>query len=310
MSGLPRRPGWWVALLLVLAGCSSTGSGAAPASQGIVTAGASQAAASPTSTPTPTPDPTQSPEVLAGSFDVGGHELYLACAGSGSPTIVYLHGWVDDSTFSGMSSARQISDRLDDRYRVCRYDRANIGKSGQAPGPLTGETSVADLHALLEAAGVAGPYVLLGASFGGMLSHMFAVTYPDEVSGIVLLDPSLPDEVTRVDEVFLPESYRLQPGDWEGTAEKIDRLTTYEQAEAMIGREPSIPVILLTPYDLEIPGELPVAEMVPVLRTLQQELVDRYGSGEVIMVSAPHYMEPVIPDRIADELTRLIDGLS
>ncbi len=305
-----RTSGWLVALLLVATGCTSTtGSSAAPASPANATDAASQAVATPTAVATPATDPTPSPEVLAGSFDVGGHELYLACAGSGSPTIVYLHGWVDDSSFSGMSSARQISDLLDDRYQVCRYDRANIGKSGEAPGPLTGESTVADLHALLDAADVPGPYVLLGASFGGLLSHMYAVTYPDDVVGMVLLDPSLPDEVTRVDEVFLPDAYKIKADDWSGTAEKIDRLTTYKEAESMIGREPRIPVVLLTPHDLDIPSELPVAEMTPVIRTLQTELVDRYGSGEVIMVNAPHYMEPVIPDQIAEELTRLIDGL-
>ena len=297
----------FVAMLVLVAGCTSTGSSQPPAASATATSSASLAAATPTAAPTPTTVADASPEVVAGSFDVGGHELYIACAGSGSPTIVYLHGWIDDSTFSGMSSARQVSDLLDGRYRVCRYDRANIGKSGQAPGPLTGESSVADLHALLEAAEVPGPYVLLGASFGGLLSHMFAVTYPDEVSGMVLLDPSLPDEITRVDEVFLPDEYKIRAGDWETTSEKIDRLTTYAQAEAMIGREPQIPVTLLTPHDLDIPSELPVAEMVPVIRTLQQELVARYGSGEVIMVSAPHYMEPVIPDRIAEYLVRLIE---
>lgn len=50
-----------------------------------------------------------------------------------------------------------------------------------------------DLHALLEAAQVPGPYVLLGASFGGLIADMYAATYPDQVVGMVLLDASLLD---------------------------------------------------------------------------------------------------------------------
>jgi pimeloyl-ACP methyl ester carboxylesterase len=302
-----------IVAVALLVGACATGSPSGTAPQSSSPPGpaspSSGSASSPTARPTPEPDPTPSPVALAGSFDVGGRELFISCSGSGSPTIVYLHGWIDSPDFSGLSSARQISDLLDDRYRVCRYDRSNTGRSGPAEGPLTGESTIADLRALLAAAEVPGPYVLLGASFGGLLANMYAITYPDDVLGMVLLDPSLPDEVSRVDEVYLPDDYQLQPDDWAGTSEKIDRLTTYRQAEAMIGREPEIPVLLLTPNDFEIPAELPVASMTPLLRTLQEELVERYGSGEVIFVAAPHYMEPVIPDRIADEFTRLIEDL-
>jgi hypothetical protein len=65
-------------------------------------------------------------------FDVGGHKLHLTCEGTGSPTVVYLHG----------------------------LDLA--GSSDKVPGPLNGKTSVADLHRLLRAAKVEPPYVLLG----------------------------------------------------------------------------------------------------------------------------------------------------
>ena len=53
-----------------------------------------------------------------------------------------------------------------------------------------------DLHRLLAAAGVEPPYVLLGASFGGMLAYLYANTYPDEVVGMVLLDAMFPDELS------------------------------------------------------------------------------------------------------------------
>lgn len=67
------------------------------------------------------------------------------------------------------------------------------------PQPTSPEAAVADLHALLTAADVPGPYVLVGHSYGGIVSRLFAATYPDEVLGMVLVDiasPELRDAMT------------------------------------------------------------------------------------------------------------------
>ncbi len=57
--------------------------------------------------------------VIEGKFDVGGHELYMRCSGTGSPTVVYLHGYIENPSFSGSSSALTIQSLLEDRYRMC-----------------------------------------------------------------------------------------------------------------------------------------------------------------------------------------------
>jgi pimeloyl-ACP methyl ester carboxylesterase len=83
--------------------------------------------------------------------------------------------------------------------RVCAYDRPGTAldadppddrsRSDPIPQPTSAEGMVADLHALLTAAGVPGPYVLAGHSFGGLVARLYAATYPDEVDGLVLVDP-------------------------------------------------------------------------------------------------------------------------
>lgn len=125
----------------------------------------------------PTSETVTEPETLQGAIDgmvdIGGRELYLRCSGEGQPTVVYMHGY---SYFpgGGAANAGQIPYLLDDTTRVCVYDRANVGLSDTVDTHQSGADSVADLHALLDVAGIDPPYVLLGASFGGMLAYLYA----------------------------------------------------------------------------------------------------------------------------------------
>jgi pimeloyl-ACP methyl ester carboxylesterase len=59
-------------------------------------------------------------------------------------------------------------------------------------GPQDAEETAAGLHTLLDPAHIPGPYVLAGHSFGGLYVLSFAATYPDQVAGLVLLDPTAP----------------------------------------------------------------------------------------------------------------------
>ena len=129
----------------------------------------------------------------------------MDCTGTGTPTVVMLHGIIWESGFGGDSVAWDAT-REALPTRTCAYDRRNVGLSEQVPGTSSATDAVEDLHGVLEAAGVEPPYVLAGHSFGGLLSLLYAGTYPDEVAGIVLVDATLPlewdlDPPETVDEV-------------------------------------------------------------------------------------------------------------
>ena len=66
---------------------------------------------------------------IEGLYDVGGHRLYLACTGDGPVTVVYVHGWVNNAGYVPHNSATGIRDLLSDDFRVCLYDRRNVGSS-------------------------------------------------------------------------------------------------------------------------------------------------------------------------------------
>lgn len=241
----------------------------------------------------------RSSSAIEGKFDVGGHKLFMRCRGTGSPTVVYLHGSVQTEGEGGRENAANVLALLDGQYRVCAYDRANVGLSDSVRGPLTGKDSAKDLHALLAAADVPGPYVLLGGSLGGSIADIYAASYPDDVAGMVLLDSSLPAYLGMYKRLF-PPGAGPQPGDWRSEAEKVDRLSTYRQAGTIQGRRPKIAVTYIGTQGPAPPG------VVPFIRKAQRAFVDRFSPGRLIVLNVPHYMEPVIPDRIAQEVERVI----
>jgi pimeloyl-ACP methyl ester carboxylesterase len=125
--------------------------------------------------------------------DVGhGRRMNIYCLGAGSPTVI-LDAGMGDSTISWAL----VQPRVAARTRVCSYDRAGLGFSDGSPLPSTADHIAADLHALLEAADVAPPYVLVGHSAAGMYIRVFADRYPREVVGMVSVEGSHEDQSVR-----------------------------------------------------------------------------------------------------------------
>ena len=181
----------------------------------------------------------------------------------------------------------------------------SLGISDTLSGPLTGKDSVEDLHALLAAADVPPPYVLLGASFGGLIADMYAATYPDEVVGMVLLDSPLPDSIVEQDR-YIPKKDRATPDDWQDSPERMDEFTTFRQARALQGGEPAMPVTYIAVKRLDLPPSYPRKAITTAERKMQHAFVSRFSPGRLIFVDTDHYMEPEIPGRIAREVERVI----
>ena len=136
---------------------------------------------------------TTSAAALTGRYDVGGYELVLDCRGEGAPTVILEAGY--DS--SGIDTWNEVMPELADSSRVCTYDRAGTGAADARPDTpgLTSADQADELGRLLDAAGVDGPYVVVGHSYGGFVARLFAAANPDDVDGLILIDSSHEDEI-------------------------------------------------------------------------------------------------------------------
>lgn len=115
--------------------------------------------------------------------DVGGYQMHIYCTGQGSPTVMLEAGSGDSSLIWA-----KVQPKIAEFTRVCSYDRAGLGWSDPSPYPRTANTMVEELHTLMLTAKIDGPYVFVGHSLGGMLVRMYAHKYPDDISGMVLVD--------------------------------------------------------------------------------------------------------------------------
>ncbi len=117
--------------------------------------------------------------------DLGGHRLHLNCAGKGSPTVVVENGFGDFS-FDWIL----VQTRVSQFTRICTYDRAGYSWSDPGPKPRSFAQINLELRDALAKVSERGPFVLVGHSFGGPVVRNFAMTYPQDVTGMVLVDAS------------------------------------------------------------------------------------------------------------------------
>jgi len=215
--------------------------------------------------------------------DIGGRRLHLYCIGSGSPTVIVEAG---SSSFS--IDFALVQPAIAKLVQVCTYDRAGMAWSDPGPTQATVEQTMDDLHLLLTKAAIRPPYVILGASLGGLFARSYQRRYPAEVVGVVMDDPAS-DEGLR----FLVNGKDKESYD----------MTAAEMRE--VGREylrkppppPELPTKLDPPDD-----RLPVALHAAELWAARKYFTDR-DLTSLVMVTNESYRQEFIALR-AERLQR------
>jgi pimeloyl-ACP methyl ester carboxylesterase len=138
-------------------------------------------------------------------IDIGGRSLHLYCSGDGATTVLLENG------LGGNYAAwRLVQTDLSRFVRVCNYDRAGLGWSDPSDRPTQADFVSDDLYALVNAAGLKPPFVLVGWSAGGIFVRRYYHDHPEGVAGIVFVDSSHEQQRQRLDEPGNTERHRLE----------------------------------------------------------------------------------------------------
>jgi pimeloyl-ACP methyl ester carboxylesterase len=272
---------------------------------------------------------------FSGLVAIGGRSLYLECKGTGSPTVLLEAGyrspatvWTDDLVQPEMPRT-MVFEGVATFTRVCLYERPGVAaatddvlvpsRSDPVPQPRMVSDMVADLHALLQAARVPGPYVLVGHSLGGALARLYAAAYPEEVVGMVLVDAGHED-------LFVQEQALLTPSQWAAVAQSyqtpLDGYPEYERVDIGAGLaqlrrartdtplRPMPLAVLSSNHTFGSPPELPVAELERMWRAQQDDLATLVPNARhTIAGQSEHFIQLEQPALVTEAIRQVVAGV-
>ena len=140
-------------------------------------------------------------------LDVGGYSLYVEDSGSGKVNVIFDSGMGDD-----LSVWNKVANKVSKFSRVITYDRAGLGWSEESPKKRDSKAIIEELHSILEQKNLTGPIVLVGHSFGGVNMQLYALTYPEDIAALVLIDSAHEDQINRMPRTGLFQKYVFKFG--------------------------------------------------------------------------------------------------
>ena len=266
-----------------------------------------------------------------------GRRLAFRCVGERSPTVIFEGGWAASSL-----AWTKVQRLVAPSNRACAYDRAGMGASDSGPDPRDGAAIARDLDDGLRALKIAGPFVVVGHSAGGLYVRLFADRRPADVAGMVLADPSVEFQDKRMSAVFGPgagsiaslrdrsaacaaavvrrvpvpdlERLRCDPAipasTYRTEAAEIDSLWTTTSDEIAAGRQSygALPLIVLTAGDTNASVPEPGRRAADrVWAGLHTEIAERSTAGVRRTVEGSSHLIPKDrPDAIAAAIFEVV----
>ena len=237
--------------------------------------------------------------------DVGGHRLNVRCAGEGTPVVVLDSGLASDN-----HDWEPVEKRVSEFTRVCSYDRAGLGQSDAADGVPTSQTASDDLHSLLSAAGIAGPVVLVGHSYGGLNVQLYAALHPENTAGVVLVDSLQQDNLARAAGILGDQAMAALMRGLQENPESVDVAASYDQVRAA-GDLGDVPLTVITAGRPNLPPfiDRDISErLAGSWLESQRELVRLSSAGvQIIAEESGHCVQCDQPDLVADAIRKIVD---
>ncbi len=232
--------------------------------------------------------------------DIGGHALQLLVGGQGSPAVIFEGGFG-----AGIASWSRVQKDVAAFAQTVSYDRAGLGQSDPGPKPRSAKQIATELHVALQKSGIKPPYVMVGHSFGGIYVRVFADMYPNEVAGLVLIDPSQESFndwliKNQPDRIKASEGNIANAG--EGVkAEYASVDTSYSQAR--VAKLPKgIPVTLLTATKDE---SMPAEARKLWIEKHKEWLATVPGSKHVVVEKASHFIQAQQPAVVIEAIKQV-----
>lgn len=324
--------------------------GGSLAASALVAAGLSASGCS-QSAPSAVAPPGAGADDLTGTVDIGGRKLYFESAGSGSPTVVLEAGLQSRSDVWSRDLKQPAGQRelvfpaVAKFTHVCTYDRPGTlgevneelepsgppfypSRSDPVPMPRTMQAIASDLDAVLKRTGQKGPYVLVGHSLGGLFMRYYAMTRPNDVAGLVLVDATTEtvwDDFKKV----------LPPEDWvgfeKGTVENPELKAAYPEAEFLLTvpladdpllmevrraiRETPLrpmPLIVLShgiPFAAPFPS-WPVEKMEQIMSSNQARVAGLVPNAKhIVAQKSGHNIHQDEPELVIEAVRRVVDAV-
>ena len=234
--------------------------------------------------------------------DVPGHRLFVHCTWRESETTVVL----ENGLGAGLEIWKAVQSKVEVFSRVCSYDRAGEGHSNKPSEAQTPEAVATDLHTLLEMDKIPGPYVLVGASLGGIYVRRFALRYPELTAGIVLVDSSHEEQYSHYAAISpsLAERYATQ----DGRFDRNDFLRAAGQLEPGTRLEWHFDVPLIVLEHKRLAGSPHTEEdrLAVEWHDLQKDLASRSKFDKLIETNSGHLMAIEQPEIIVTSIRDVI----
>ncbi len=222
-------------------------------------------------------------------ISVRDNDFEYALKGKKSPAIILING--AGGLIEGWS---KIWEGLGNDNVLFAYNRLGMGKSTKPKEPQTGLTMLKDLKELLLRLKIEPPYLIVGHSLGGFIAHLFAITYPDEITGLVFLESSTINDV-------LSDSKRKKESSSTKFSEVDHVLTTVSQIQES-GEFPDIPILVIAgnkpAFRWVIPRVIKEARMYN-----QKELLSLSGRGRVTVArNSGHFPQLTEANLVVNEI--------
>jgi pimeloyl-ACP methyl ester carboxylesterase len=261
-----------------------------------------------------------------------GRKLFIACRGSGSPTVVLEAGTGDLGRIWSVAPSgpgRAVFPAVARFTRVCIYDRPGtylldpeqFSRSDPVAMPRTALDIAHDLRALLRAAHVPAPYVLAGHTFGGLVARLYATAFPRKVAGLVSIDAQNEDFAAAYKEFLSPEQYVaavLEPAPPPGLDypdfERLDLVASAAQVSQAQADSPlrRMPFVVLShsrdsPNPFGFPAGWPIDSLDHAFQQSQDALSKLLPEARhVVAARSGHYIQLEQPRLVTRQIRRVV----